>query len=76
MSDEPQTPIKASRSRLPTGFTTLRDAVTFTIGVGIIINEVFVSDSVEPAAMALGLAMTGLPLVFNADERRKGGGTS
>lgn len=60
-----------SRRMLPTGFATLRDVVTFVIGLGIIINEVFLQPTVEPAAVAIGVAMTGLPLVFGADERRK-----
>jgi hypothetical protein len=60
------------RRALPTGFATLRDLLLFLIGLVIIANEVFFQPNVEPASMAVGLAMTGLPLVFSADERRKG----
>ncbi len=68
------TPTPAPSRRLPTGFATLRDAGTFLIGMAIIVNEVFFSSAVEPAAVALGVTMTGLPLVFGADERRKSNG--
>lgn len=61
------------RRMLPSGFATLRDVVTFVIGLGIIINEVFLQPSVEPAAVAIGVSLTGLPLVFGADERRRPG---
>lgn len=62
------------RTRLPTGFSTIRDLITFIIGCGIIGNEVFLSPAVEPTAIGVGVAMAGLPLVFGADERKKGGG--
>ena len=64
------------RKRLPSGFATIRDVVTFVSGMVIIGSEVFGSKTVEPAVLAVGLTMTGLPLVFGADERRKGGGSS
>lgn len=56
---------------LPSGFATLRDVATFTAGMVIIGYEVFDSNAVEPYVLAVGLTMTGLPLVFGADERRK-----
>lgn len=59
------------RKRLPSGFATIRDALTFAAGMGIIGNEVLGSSEVQPAVLAVGLTMTGLPLVFGADERRK-----
>lgn len=61
------------RRALPTGFATIRDIITFGLGTVIVCNEVFVSRQVEMTAIALGAAMMGLPLVFNADERRKSG---
>lgn len=67
---ERRTPQHASR-RLPSGFATIRDALTFTLGMAIIVNEVFVAAKVEPAAVAIGAALAGLPLVFSADERRR-----
>lgn len=60
--------------RLPSGFTTIRDIVTFVAGLGFVANEVFVSETAEPAIVAVGVAMMGLPLVFGADERKRGGG--
>lgn len=56
---------------LPSGFSTLRDALTFVAGIIIIGYEVFVSPEVEIGVLAVGLTMTGLPVVFGADERRK-----
>lgn len=62
------------RKRLPSGFATIRDALTFAAGMFIIGLEVLGSGDVEPAVLAVGLTMTGLPLVFGADERRRKGG--
>ena len=58
---------------MPSGFTTLRDAMTFIAGIVIIGYEVFLSAEVEIGVLAVGLTMTGLPVVFGADERRKAG---
>lgn len=63
------------RRLLPSGFATLRDVATFLAGMVIIGYEVFYNDTVEPYVLAVGLTMTGLPLVFGADERRKGNGS-
>jgi hypothetical protein len=56
--------------RLPSGFATLRDLISFIGGLAIIANEVFISASVEAYAVGVGVAMMGLPLVFGADERK------
>ena len=69
------TPTRKGGGRLPSGFTTIRDALTFIAGIIIIGYEVFVSKEVEIGVLAVGLTMTGLPVVFGADERRKGGPT-
>lgn len=74
---ETPTPPEAPRppsKRLPSGFTTLRDLVTFLAGLGFVGNEVFISNTAEPAIVAVGVTMMGLPLVFGADERKRGGG--
>lgn len=63
------------RRLLPSGFGTLRDLLTFGAGMFIIGFEVFGSKTVEPIVLAVGLTMTGLPVVFGADERRKGADT-
>lgn len=63
---------KPKRARLPSGFTTLRDVFTFGMGIAIIVWEVFVSSEVSEAVLAVGLSMAGLPIVFGADEKRKG----
>jgi hypothetical protein len=63
-----------SGKRLPTGFATIRDVLSFFAGMAIIGNEVFLQKSVEPASIAVGLTLTGLPLVFGADERKNRGG--
>lgn len=59
-----------TRTPLPTGFATLRDVLLFIAGMAIIVNEVFISAKVEPAAVGLGIALTGAPLVFGADEKK------
>jgi len=68
---EEQQPSKR-RQMLPSGFATLRDAFLFVLGIVIICYEAFAADKIEPYVLAVGLAMTGLPVVFGADERRKG----
>lgn len=65
-------PPQEPRRGLPAGFATLRDVLSFMVGMAIIANEVFLQPTVEPASIAVGLTMTGLPLVFGADERKKG----
>jgi hypothetical protein len=59
------------RRGLPTGFATIRDLISFVAGMVIIANEVFFSETVEAYAIGVGVALTGLPLVFGADERRQ-----
>lgn len=61
---------RGSRRGLPSGFSTLRDVISFLLGIGIVINEVWLSDTVEAYAIGVGVALMGLPLVFGADERR------
>jgi hypothetical protein len=72
---EPEPPVKrrSITIRLPSGFSTLRDVIAFLAGMAIIVNEVFLSKKVDPSAVAVGVSLTGLPLVFGADERRKSG---
>lgn len=65
------------KKRLPSGFATLRDVFTFVAGMVVIGYEVFFSDKVDATVLAVGLTLSGLPIVFGADERRKkddGGG--
>lgn len=66
--------IPRHRGRLPSGFTTVRDILSFVFGAAIIVNEVFIEQTVEPMVIAIGATMFGLPVVFNADERKRGGG--
>jgi hypothetical protein len=60
-----------SKQRMTTGFATLRDLVTFIAGLGIVLNEVFFSTSIEEVAVGVGFALMGLPVVFRTDERKK-----
>ena len=69
---ETAAPARTERRRIPTGFATMRDVISFMVGMAIILNEVFRQESAEPTAVAIGVALTGLPLVFGADERRRG----
>jgi hypothetical protein len=61
-----------TRHRLPSGFSTIRDIVSFGVGLLIIGNEVFIQSTADPAVIAVGMAMTGLPLVFGANEKKGG----
>jgi hypothetical protein len=60
----------AAKARFQTGFATLRDVLSFLVGVGITVHEVFLSSSVELYALTAGVALMGLPLVFGADEKK------
>lgn len=51
-------------SRLPSGFATLRDVVTFVAGLGIITHQVFIRETADPTVMLVGVSLMGLPLVF------------
>jgi hypothetical protein len=64
------TPPATAKHRLPSGFSTLRDLITFIAGLAVILNEVFLSLTVEPYALGVGIALAGLPLALQADERR------
>ena len=78
MTEQQEDPAAAQSPRpkrlLPSGFQTLRDVITFVAGLGFVGNEVFISKTAEPAIVAVGVTMMGLPLVFGADERKRGGG--
>jgi hypothetical protein len=58
------------RFRLASGFATVRDLISFSAGMVIICHEVFFAHEVQAAAVGVGVALTGLPLVFGADERK------
>lgn len=70
----PVTPERAAvekkRRGLPSGFSTMRDIISFVLGAVILVNEIFISKSVEPYAFGVAVALMGLPLVFGADERK------
>lgn len=55
---------------LPSGFSSIRDVLSFIAGIVIIGNEVFFQDAVEIALLTVGVALLGLPVVFGADEKR------
>ncbi len=59
--------------RIKSGFATVRDAVSYFVGLVIVGHEVFVASVAEPAVIAVGVSLLGLPIVFGADERRRGG---
>lgn len=57
---------------LPSGFTSLRDLLSFISGVGIIAHEVWwAGGHPQVAILTVGVALAGLPVVFGADEKRK-----
>jgi hypothetical protein len=67
----PPTPTKPGRNLLPSGFSTVRDLLSFVAGLAVIANEVWISKTAEPTVIAVGIAMLGLPAVFGADEKKK-----
>lgn len=56
--------------RLPSGFKTARDLISFIAGMLVIGHEVFFQESIDALAVGIGGALLGLPVVFGADERR------
>lgn len=54
----------------------IRDAVIFVIGIGGVVNELFVLDDPRPSALVFLASLIGVPFVLSADERRaaEGGG--
>jgi hypothetical protein len=54
------------------GFATMRDLLSFLAGMGIIAHEVLVSETVDPYAIGVGVALTGLPIVFGGGGDSKG----
>jgi hypothetical protein len=58
---------------MPSGFASVRDLISFVAGMGIIGNEIFLSDKIEIYAIGVGVALAGLPVVFGADERKGSG---
>jgi hypothetical protein len=56
---------------MPSGFSSLRDLLSFVAGMVIVGNEVFFQQAVEVALLTVGVALLGLPVVFGADERKK-----
>lgn len=64
-------PVDCRRSRRwwrSSGFVSIRDAVLFGAGLGIIGYEIAGGDPVDPVVLLIGAAAAGLPLVF--DPRR------
>lgn len=56
---------------MPSGFSSLRDLLSFLAGMVIVGNEVFFQSEVEVALLTVGVALLGLPVVFGADEKKK-----
>lgn len=48
----------------------MRDLLSFALGAGIVVHEVF-SPSVDLTTMGVGLTLMGLPFALAADEKRK-----
>lgn len=75
MSTEPG-PITTSAAPQPvkikSGFGTVRDLLSYIAGLAVIGHEVFFANQAEPSVIAVGVSLLGLPIVFGADERRKG----
>lgn len=62
---------RGAHGRFRSGFTTLRDLMLFVTGIAIIAHEVWFAEQAEAAVIAVGVALTGAPLVLGADERKR-----
>lgn len=49
----------------------IRDAVIFIVGVGGVINELFILESPRSVALVFLASLIGVPFVLSADERRR-----
>ena len=49
----------------------IRDAVIFVVGIGGIVNELFVLEQPRSVALVFLASLIGVPFVLSADERRK-----
>jgi hypothetical protein len=58
------------RGRLPSGFKTIRDLLSFGLGVSMVVHEVFFAPSPDAYLVGVGVGFCGLPLVLGADERK------
>ena len=48
----------------------IRDLILFFAGLGGVMHQTLVEDADRPTLLLLFAAMMGLPIVFNADQRR------
>lgn len=68
---EAEVTVAAEVRRFTTGFTSLRDVLSFIAGVVLIGHEVFFSKTIEVSVLTMGVALAGLPVVFGADEKKR-----
>lgn len=48
----------------------VRDSIIFMVGVGGVINELFVENEPRPAALVFLASLIGVPFVLSADEKK------
>ena len=53
------------------GFNTVRDMVLFLVGLGILGQQIFLSEEVNSFIVSLGAAAVGLPVVLRTDSKTK-----
>lgn len=61
----------ARRQRgMRSGFTTVRDLLSYAFGTAVLAHEVFLSDHVDWVAALIGMGLLGLPLALGTSDPR------
>lgn len=55
--------------RWPSLWSAMRDVILVALGTVIVLHELIVAETTDPALLALAAALLGLPLVVRADRR-------
>jgi len=59
---------KPPRRRLPTGFRSVRDLVSYLLGAGVLIYEVVVTDEMRWGVITVAMVLLGLPLALGSGD--------
>ena len=58
------------RRKMTSGFSTVRDLLSYLLGLAVIGYEVFAADKVDWGALLVGMGLMGLPLALGAGDPR------
>lgn len=62
------------RSRMPSGFRSVRDVLTAGLGAAGIVHETLLSQQERPTLLIIYAGLLGLPLVFREQDKRPSDG--